>query len=63
MKTQTFGNIRKKYGKYKVISALNCLYHWQSGKFNSSGMKAKKWQSQESVKKCTFMSREIENVL
>ena len=50
MKTQIFGNILKRYGKFKVISALNYLFHWQNGKFNSSGMKAKKWPSQEIVK-------------
>ena len=50
MKTQISGNILKRFGKFKVISALNYLYRWQNGKFNSSGTKAKKWASQEIVK-------------
>ena len=50
MKTQISGNILKRFGKFKVISALNYLFRWQNGKFNSSGTKAKKWASQEIVK-------------
>ena len=50
MRTQISGNILKRFGKFKVISALNYQFRWQNGKFNSSGTKAKKWASQEIVK-------------